>query len=255
MGKRAGIFVLCVLAVVPLLAAGFTVGSLFLTEQEGEAYEAFSQQNTQGGGILLADKGGNLFLVCLWEGGNTHLISIQPTACPIGQKDETFREIYADSGIGELKKWISRSLSAGISGYLEVDFSRMEGVVDALGGVELAGKSYNGQAFESYFHDLPNDSTRAKAQQNSVLAVGRRFCNAGFWKAQNALGKLLKITDTDLSLSALIKIGKKLSPALDGKGLYQHCLPDQGKWEIPDLPGMLAGPSGNIEDESNRYVV
>lgn len=249
MGKRACIFVLCVLAVVPLLAAGFTVGSLFLTEREGEAYEAFSRQNTQDGGILLADKGGNLFLVCLWDGENTHLISILPTAFPIGQKEETFREIYAGGGIGELKKWISRSLSAGISGYLEVDFSRVDGVVDALGGVELAGKSCDGQTFESYFHNLPNDSTGAKAQQNSVLAVGRRFCNAGFWKAQNALGKLLKITDTDLSLSALMKIGKKLIPALDGKGLYQHCLPDQGKWEATDLSGVLAGTSGNIRDK------
>ena len=114
MGKRVGIFVLCVLAVVPLLAAGFTVGSLFLAEQEGESYETFSRQNIQDGGILLADKGGSLFLVCLWDEGNTHLISILPTAYPIGQKDQTFREIYKEAGIGALKMWISFS-KKGIS--------------------------------------------------------------------------------------------------------------------------------------------
>ena len=239
MGRRAGIFVLCVLLVIPLMAAGFTVGSIFLTEQEGEAYEAFSRQNVQDGGILLVDQGGDLFLACLWDGGNTHLISIQPTACPIARTDKTFRDIYKEAGIGELKKWISRSLSAGISGYLEVDFSRIEGVVDALGGVELAGKTCDGQAFEAYLTDQPTDVTGAKAQQNAVLAVGRRFCSAGFWKAQNALGKLLRITDTDLSFGSLVKIGKKLIPALEGKGLYQHCLPVDGKWELTGSAGML----------------
>lgn len=239
MGRRACIFVLCVLLVIPLMAAGFTVGSIFLTEQEGEAYEAFSRQNVQDGGILLVDRGGDLFLVCLWDGGNTHLISIQPTACPIARTDKTFRDIYKEAGIGELKKWISRSLSAGISGYLEVDLSRIEGVVDALGGVELAGKTCDGQAFEAYLTDQPTDVTGAKAQQNAVLAVGRRFCSAGFWKAQNALGKLLRVTDTDLSFGSLVKIGKKLIPALEGKGLYQHCLPADGKWELTGSAGML----------------
>lgn len=239
MGKRAGIFVLCILAVIPLLAAGFTVGSLFMAVKEGEAVEVFSRQDTKDGGILLADQGGDLFLVCLWDGDSTHLISILPSAYPIAQKDKTFREIYMDGGVGELKKWISRSLSVGISGYLEVDFSRIDGIVDALGGVELAGKTYTGQSFKAYLNTFPNDSAGAKAQQNGILAVGKRFCSAGFWKAQNALGKLLRITDTDLSFSVLIKIGKKLIPALEGKGLYQHCLPANGNWELTDSAGIL----------------
>lgn len=242
MGKRAGYFAIIVLAIIPVLAVALTLGGIFWVGQGPveEAYEAFSRQDAQDTGVLLADKGGNVFLVCLLQEGNTRLISILPEACPKGEQISTFSSVYQKEGIAGLKEKICKSLSCNIAGYLEVEFSALAPVVEALGGVEIDGKTYTGQAFETYLKSLPSDTAGAKAQRNAVLAVGRRFCSAGFWKAQNALRKLLRITDTNLSLNALMKIGKDLIPALEGKGLHQYCLPDRDKWEIPEKPGAAA---------------
>ncbi len=240
MGKQAGFFTMIVLTIVPVLAICVALGGIFLgaLKPADEAYEVFSRQDTQNAGVLLADKGGNAILVCLVEEGNTRLISILPSACPKGEESTTFQSVYQKEGISGLKQKIAQSLSCDIAGYLKVDFSRLAPVVDALGGVEIEGKTYVGQELNNYLQNLSSDSTGARAQQDVVLAVGRRFCSAGFWKGQNALRKLLQVTDTDLSISALMKIGKKLIPALEGKGLYRYCLPDQGKWEMPGNAGM-----------------
>ena len=42
----------------------------------------------------------------------------------------------------------------------------------------------------------------------------------------------MKITETDLSVSALMKIGKALIPALEGKNLQRACLPLEGNWNL-----------------------
>jgi hypothetical protein len=96
----------------------------------------------------------------------------------------------------------------------------------------MEGKTYTGQELEGYFQRSSTDQTTATAQQDVVLAVGRRFCSAGFWKGQKAFRKFMKITETDLSVSALMKIGKALIPALEGKNLQRTCLPLEGNWNI-----------------------
>lgn len=235
MGKRAGIFTILILAIIPVVAIGFTIGGVLGTGQGkmGETYETFLRQGTSSASILLADKGGNAFMVCSSDGENTRLISILPNASPRGEGSRTFLSVYQKEGIEGLKKRVENSLSCSIAGYLEVEFSALAPMVDALGGVEIDGKTYQGWEFEGYLKSLNGSSNSAYAQQNAVLAIGRRFCSAGFWKGQNALRKLLKVTDTDLSLSMLMKIGKKLIPALEGSGLTRYCLPNDGRWDLP----------------------
>ncbi len=239
MGKRTGYFVIVVLVLVPVLAVGLTLGGMFQMGQKVNLYaqEVFSGQSTKGNCVLLADKGGNAIFACLLEDNSTHLISILPSANPKEEKSVTFLSVYQKDGIEGLKQQVENSLSCTVIGYLEVDFSGIASVVDALGGIEMKGKNHTGQEVQSYLNSLPTSSAGAQAQQEVVLAVGRRFCNAGFWKAQKGLGKLLRITETDLSVSALMKIGKKLIPALDGNGLFQYCLPHQGKWDLPCSAG------------------
>ena len=240
MGKRAGIFTILILAIIPVVAVGLTIGGIFGMGQGkmGEAYEVFFRQSAPNTSILLADKGGNVFMVCFPNGENTRLISILPNASPKGEGNRTFLSVYQKEGIGGLKKRVENSLSCSIAGYLEVDFSALAPMVDALGGVEIDGKTFKGVEFEQYLQGLSGGSNGAYAQQNAVLAVGRRFCSAGFWKGQNALRKLLKVTDTDLSLTVLVKIGNKLIPALEGSGLTRYCLPNSGGWDLPASGGL-----------------
>lgn len=235
MGKRIGIFAGIILVMIPVLTVGLTFGRIFFFGHSGvgDAQEAFSSQSTNGYNVLLADKKGTAIMVCLLEGDSTHLVSILPSACPKGEKNTTFLAVYQKKGIGGLKEKVSQSLSCTLAGSLEVDFSGLGAVVDALDGIEMNGKTYSGQALQTFLSSLPMDAAGAQAQQEVVLAVGRRFCSAGFWKGQNGLGKLLRIADTDFSVTALMKIGKKLIPALSGTGLYRYCLPEQGNWEIP----------------------
>ena len=234
MAKRRGVFVTIVLMIVPVLAIGLTLGGLFLagTGPSEEVYEVFGSQNALSTGILLADTGGNAFMVCVLEEGSTQLISILPTSTPKEGLNTSFLSIYQKEGIDRLKQEIAKSLSLKVDGYLEVDFSGLSSVVDALGGMTMEGKTYTGQELEGYFQRPSTDQTTATAQQDVVLAVGRRFCSAGFWKGQKAFRKFMKITETDLSVSALMKIGKALIPALEGKNLQRACLPLEGNWNL-----------------------
>ena len=234
MAKRIGVFVMIVLMIVPVLALSLTLGGLFLagTGPSEEAYEVFGSQNALSTGILLADTGGNAFMVCGLEEGSTQLISILPTSTPKEGLNTSFLSIYQKEGIDRLKQEIAKSLSLKVDGYLEVDFSGLSSVADALDGVAMEGRTYSGQELEGYFQSPSTEQTTATAQQDVVLAVGRRFCSAGFWKGQKAFRKFMKITETDLSVSALMKIGKALIPALEGKNLQRACLPLEGNWNI-----------------------
>ena len=234
MAKRIGVFVMIVLMIVPVLAISLTLGGLFLagTGSSEEAYEVFGSQNALSTGILLADTGGNAFMVCVLEEGSTQLISILPTSTPKEGLNTSFLSIYQKEGIDRLKQEIAKSLSLKVDGYLEVDFSGLSSVADALDGVAMEGRTYSGQELEEYFQIPSTDQTTATAQQDVVLAVGRRFCSAGFWKGQKAFRKFMKITETDLSVSTLMKIGKALIPALEGKNLQRACLPLEGNWNL-----------------------
>lgn len=254
MGRRIGIFAIIVFTLVPALASGVTVGSLFLPRQNQveETRETFARQNTKQEALLLADEDGSAFMVCQIEDGATRLISILPTAAPKGEEDTTFLSLYRQEGIEGLQQKITQSLSCTLTGYLEVDFSGLALVVDALGGVEMEGRSYSGQELQTYLRNLPEDNKGAMAQQEAVLAIGRRFCNAGLWKGQGGLRKLLRITKTDLSVSDLLRIGNKLIPALEGKGLYRYCLPEQGKWKTPEDSGFTMAISDHVM--SQKYL-
>ncbi len=243
--KRVILFAIIVFLVIPTVAPGFSMEGI-LEKGQGmveDACEAFFGQDLQSANVLLADKSGSAFIVCLMENGKTNLISILPAAKPKGEEEKTFLSVYKEEGIAGLEEKVAKSLSKNISGYLEVDLLGIAPVVDALGGVEMEGKTFSGEKMENYLKSQNGDATAAKAQQEAVLAVGRRFCSAGFWKGQNALRKLLKITDTDLSITTLMKIGKNLIPALEGKDLLQNCLPNANGWEIPHSRGaMIGGP-------------
>lgn len=234
MGRRIGIFAIIVFTLVSSLAAGAAVGNLILPAQSQteEVWETFATQNAKQEAVLLADKDGSAFMVCQIGDGATRLISILPTAAPKGKENTTFLSVYRQEGIEGLRQEIMKSLSCTLTGYMEVDFSGLALVVEALGGVEMEGRTFSGQELQTYLRNLPEDNKGAVAQQEAVLAVGRRFCNAGLWKGQSGLRKLLRITNTDLIVSDLLRIGSKLIPALEGKGLYRYCLPDQGKWEM-----------------------
>lgn len=241
MGKRALLFVVVILGIVPTLAAGFGFGKWIMAAkgQVEEAYEVFHQQNTSEINVLLADQGGTAFLLCSIGQERVRFISILPDAMPVG-KSRSFGEQYRLEGIKGLKKAIEGSIGCSITGFLEVEFTGFSAVADALGGVKIGQKQYSGKELIAYLQSLPADSAGARAQQEVILAVGRSFSTAGFWKCQNALGKMLKITDTDLSIGTLVKIGKKLIPVLDGQGLEFYCLPGKDGWKLPEAQSITA---------------
>ena len=121
--KRAILFAIIVFLVIPTVAPGFSMESI-LEKGQGmaeDAYEAFFRQDLQSTNVLLADKSGSAFIVCLMENGKTNLISILPAAKPKGEAKKTFLSIYQEEGIAGLKEKVAKSLSKNISGYLEVD--------------------------------------------------------------------------------------------------------------------------------------
>lgn len=224
MGRRSVKLFVLILPAVLAAALGYGVYRYQLPEQT--SLEAFSKQSTQSTNVLLADKKGNILLACMIKEGNTRLVSILPTAKPAGEHSQTFQSVFQREGIQGLEKAAEQSLRCSFSGYLIIDTSGLASLADALGGVELEGKQYTGTQLAQHLHSLPLSREGAMDQQEVMLAVGRRFCAAGFWKGQSAMGKLLQITETDLSVSTLIKLGNQLIPALNGKDLSRSCWPE-----------------------------
>ena len=128
--------------------------------------------------------------------------------------ENTLRTIYRNGGSTQLVNTLEKNMLIELYGCVEVDFSGIPKVVDALGGVEINGQNRDGAAVMSYLRDCQSDASGMEKQQTAILAVAKELTGASFWKMQKATRKLLPLLDCDMSTAKLIRLGKLLVPAL-----------------------------------------
>ena len=181
-------------------------------------------------------------------------------------------ERKAGGGLPLLMSTIERNFGIPIERYVRIDFSGFEGVVDALGGVDvvvdcplydefiyryfqvytLEPGTYhmNGQQALYYARSrkTTSDFDRARRQQRVLLAIRKRVLDGNLLPRIPALWLAMRdIVDTNLSPGDIAELAR-LGATLDGKDLYGMVIryplvtdwvtPQGGMVQLPDLPAI-----------------
>ncbi len=175
-------------------------------------------------------------------------------------------------GLPLLMSTIERNFGIPIERYVRIDFSGFEGVVDALGGVDvvvdcplydeliyryfqvytLEPGSYrmNGEQALYYARSrkTTNDFDRSRRQQRVLLAIRKRVLEGNLLPRIPALWLAMRdIVDTNLSPADIASLAK-LGATLEGDDLYGMVIryplvddwvtPQGGMVQLPDLPAI-----------------
>jgi LCP family protein required for cell wall assembly len=175
-------------------------------------------------------------------------------------------------GLPLLMSTIERNFGIPIERYVRIDFSGFQGVVDALGGVDVVvdcplydeliyryfqvytlepgAYRMNGEQALYYARSrkTTSDFDRARRQQRVLLAIRKRVLDGNLLPRIPALWLAMRdIVDTNLSPGDIAELAR-LGATLDGKDLYGMVIryplvtdwvtPQGGMVQLPDLPAI-----------------
>jgi LCP family protein required for cell wall assembly len=175
-------------------------------------------------------------------------------------------------GLPLLMSTIERNFGIPIERYVRIDFSGFEGVVDALGGVDVVvdcplydeliyryfqvytlepgAYHMNGEQALYYARSrkTTSDFDRARRQQRVLLAIRKRVLDGDLLPRIPALWLAMRdVVDTNLSPGDIAELAR-LGATLDGKDLYGMVIryplvtdwvtPQGGMVQLPDLPAI-----------------
>jgi LCP family protein required for cell wall assembly len=175
-------------------------------------------------------------------------------------------------GLPLLMSTIERNFGIPIERYARIDFSGFQGVVDALGGVDVVvdcplydeliyryfqvytlepgAYHMNGEQALYYARSrkTTSDFDRARRQQRVLLAIRKRVLDGNLLPRIPALWLAMRdIVDTNLSPGDIAELAR-LGATLDGKDLYGMVIryplvtdwvtPQGGMVQLPDLPAI-----------------
>ncbi len=181
-------------------------------------------------------------------------------------------ERQPDGGLPLLMSTIERNFGIPIERYVRIDFSGFEGVVDALGGVDVVvdcplydeliyryfdvytlepgAYHMNGEQALYYARSrkTTSDFDRARRQQRVLLAMRSRILDANMLPRIPALWLAMRdIVDTNLGPADIANLAK-LGATMEGKDLYGMVIryplvddwvtPQGGMVQLPDLPAI-----------------
>jgi LCP family protein required for cell wall assembly len=175
-------------------------------------------------------------------------------------------------GLPLLMSTIERNFGIPIESYARIDFSGFQGVVDALGGVDvvvdcplydeliyryfqvytLEPGTYHMNGEQALYYarsrKTTSDFDRARRQQRVLLAIRKRVLEGNLLPRIPALWLAMRdIVDTNLSPGDIAELAK-LGATLDSKDLYGMVIryplvtdwvtPQGGMVQLPDLPAI-----------------
>ena len=191
---------------------------------------------------------------------------------------------YAYGGHKLTQKTVEELLGIRINNYVMVDFKGFEGLVDAIGGIDIdvekdmyyhdtwdgftvdlkKGRQHlDGKTAIQYvrFRDEEGDIGRIRRQQHFLMAVYDKITSADMLLHIPGLAKqLTSMVKTDMPLSDMIDIGKALHSMVKEKGLSMAMVPGTPKYidgvsywlpDITDLRELMVKMQGATMTE--RY--
>ena len=191
---------------------------------------------------------------------------------------------YAYGGQKLTQKTVEELLGIKVNNYVMVDFKGFEGLVDAIGGIDIdvekdmyyhdtwdgftvdlkKGRQHlNGKTAIQYvrFRDEEGDIGRIRRQQHFLMAVYDKITSADMLLHIPGLAKqLTSMVKTDMPLSDMIDIGRALHSMVKEKGLSMAMVPGEPKYidgisywlpDITDLRELMVQMQGATMTE--RY--
>lgn len=191
---------------------------------------------------------------------------------------------YAYGGQKLTQKTVEELLGIKVNNYVMVDFKGFEGLVDAIGGIDIdvekdmyyhdtwdgftvdlkKGRQHlNGKTAIQYvrFRDEEGDIGRIRRQQHFLMAVYDKITSADMLLHIPGLAKqLTSMVKTDMPLSDMIDIGRALHSMVKEKGLSMAMVPGEPKYidgisywlpDITDLRELMVKMQGATMTE--RY--
>ncbi|WP_304115570.1 LCP family protein [Phascolarctobacterium succinatutens] len=191
---------------------------------------------------------------------------------------------YAYGGQKLTQKTVEELLGIKVNNYVMVDFKGFEGLVDAIGGIDIdvekdmyyhdtwdgftvdlkKGRQHlNGKTAIQYvrFRDEEGDIGRIRRQQHFLMAVYDKITSADMLLHIPGLAKqLTSMVKTDMLLSDMIDIGRALHSMVKEKGLSMAMVPGEPKYidgisywlpDITDLRELMVKMQGATMTE--RY--
>ena len=191
---------------------------------------------------------------------------------------------YAYGGQKLTQKTVEELLGIKVNNYVMVDFKGFEGLVDAIGGIDIdveqdmyyhdtwdgftvdlkKGRQHlNGETAIQYvrFRDEEGDIGRIRRQQHFLMAVYDKITSADMLLHIPGLAKqLTSMVKTDMPLSDMIDIGRALHSMVKEKGLSMAMVPGEPKYidgisywlpDITDLRELMVKMQGATMTE--RY--
>ena len=191
---------------------------------------------------------------------------------------------YAYGGHKLTQKTVEELLGIKVNNYVMVDFKGFEGLVDAIGGIDIdvekdmyyhdtwdgftvdlkKGRQHlNGKTAIQYvrFRDEEGDIGRIRRQQHFLMAVYDKITSADMLLHIPGLAKqLTSMVKTDMPLSDMIDIGRALHSMVKEKGLSMAMVPGEPKYidgisywlpDITDLRELMVKMQGATMTE--RY--
>ena len=191
---------------------------------------------------------------------------------------------YAYGGQKLTQKTVEELLGIKVNNYVMVDFKGFEGLVDAIGGIDIdvekdmyyhdtwdgftvdlkKGRQHlNGKTAIQYvrFRDEEGDIGRIRRQQHFLMAVYDKITCADMLLHIPGLAKqLTSMVKTDMPLSDMIDIGRALHSMVKEKGLSMAMVPGEPKYidgisywlpDITDLRELMVKMQGATMTE--RY--
>lgn len=171
-----------------------------------------------------------------------------------GYSDNRLNAAYVFGGFPLLKDTLYQNFGVTIDGCFEVDFSGFEGIINAIGGIDLelsgaeaqivgvkSGVTHlNGAQALTYARIRKIDSDFGRTQRQ------RAVLNAAFSKVKSKsvqellalLEKVLPLITTDMSTTNIYSLAAKLAPLATKAEITNHTIPQSGAYKNANVRGM-----------------
>lgn len=189
-----------------------------------------------------------------------------------GYSDNRLNAAYVFGGFPLLKDTLYKNFGVTVDGCFEVDFSGFEGVINALGGVdlelskaeaEIVGVSsgnvhLNGAQALTYarIRKIDSDFGRTQRQRAVLTSAFSKVRSKSVQELFSLLDKVLPLISTDMSTTQIYSLAAKLAPLAAKAEIANHTVPLSGTYRnanvrgmavlIPDLPAIKKALRGDI---------
>ncbi|MBQ9082027.1 MAG: LCP family protein [Clostridia bacterium] len=176
---------------------------------------------------------------------------------PGGYSNNRLNATYAFGGFKLLNRTLTHNFGVHIDGNIEVDFSRFQKVIDAVGGVDIALTTAEARhligptATACTIHMdgvmalkyaririIDSDFNRTARQRNVIMAVFNKIKSKSVPELMQLAETILPMLSTDMSNTELVSLMYQMAPMISGMKISNYSIPAKGTYYSTYIRGM-----------------